>query len=413
MTGCINVVLGLYFFLLYIPQTQAQNAFGSPYSVFGIGDLKSTGFTQNSAMGGTGIGLRPITYVNPTNPAAYTAVGYPLTSIFDIGFNVSALRLENSRVTENIRDGSLSHLSLWFRYSPKAAGMVGLVPYSDIGYNLSTVEPLVGTANSYQLTRSGQGGLNKFYFGNAFQLTKNLSVGANLSYIFGQIEQAETVVDPSRTIDDFTIERDIFMHQLNVDIGIQYQAKLGEENTLTIGAIYEKSAALSESSEGLFRDRTDSIFYEELAVDEYVIPAKYGLGISFQNSQLAVAADLTHQQWSNSDFENDASLRNSSRFSLGGEFTPNVESLDYLPRITFRAGAFYQSAYLNVNQKDIDEHGFTAGLSLPTSTWGSVNIGYQFSQRGTTLNNLIKETNHQFSVGLTAKNIWFRKKKFK
>lgn len=396
--------------LLFPAILQAQS-YGSPYSVYGIGDLSNSGFTQVSALGGTGIGLRPLNYVNPTNPASYTSIGYPLNSLFDMGFNVSTLKLQNTKSTENLRDGELSHLGLWFRYSPRAAGMFGLVPYSNIGYTVNEEERLVGTAEKYLLTRSGQGGLSKFYFGNAFQLTKNLSLGVNLNYIFGQIEQSETVEDASLTIDNFTIEQDIFLHQASLDLGLQYMMQLGEKNKLTLGATFSKRTALSESGEAQYRDLTDTTRYTDFDFDEYVIPAKYGFGMAFQNTKFSIAADFTHQKWASSDFEDDAALKNSSRFSLGIEWTPNPESLNYLSRMTFRAGGYYQSAYLNVNRKDINEYGFTTGLSLPTQSWGSLNLGYQYSRRGTTLSDLILENKHQFSVGITVKNVWFKKKK--
>jgi len=410
-TLVLPIILQVIFLNLWSYQVMAQGASGSPYSVYGIGDLQTTGFTQLRMMGGTGIGLRPLDYVNPTNPAAYNSVGIPLNSIFDMGFNVSTLRLEDKDQAESIRNGGLSHLGLWFRYSPRVAGQIGLVPYSKIGYTVNTSVPLIGTPHQYQVDREGQGGLNKFYFGNAFQVSQKLSLGVNLSYIFGQIEETENVFDPSQTIDDFNIERDVFLHQVSFDVGLQYIVNIGE-NKLTLGATYEKRTALSESGDAIFRDFTDTIPRTDVEVDEYVIPAKYGLGFAYQAKNWSVAADYTYQQWSDNDFENDAALRNNSRYSLGAEWTPNPESIDYLPRITFRVGGFYQDSYLNVNRKDISNTGFSLGASLPTKTWGSLNIGYEYSQRGTTLNNLIQEQNHQLNIGLTVKNIWFRKRKF-
>lgn len=398
-------------FALYSPTTWAQGNTGSPYSVYGIGDLQSRGFIQTGMMGGTGIGLRPLSYVNPVNPAAYNSVGHPLTSIFDMGFNISGMSLTDRETSENLRNGGLSHLSLWFRYSPKVAGTLGLVPYSTIGYSVNSEVPLIGTNAIYEVERRGEGGLSKFYFGNSFQVTKNLSIGANFSYIFGQIDQEEDVFDPSFTISNFVVDRSIFLHQVSFDLGVQYSVMLGE-NKLTLGGTYEKRTALSESADAVYRDYTDTIPRFDSEVDDYVIPAKYGVGLAYQSKAFSLAADYSYQQWSDNDFENDAALRNSARYSLGTEWTPNPESIDYLPRITFRAGAFYQSAYLNVNRKNIDNHGVSFGMSLPTSSWGSVNIGYEYSQRGTTLNNLILEKNHQFSLGLTVKNIWFKKKRF-
>ena len=54
-------------------QTSSINAF-SPYSMYGLGELRTPGTLQTRSMGGVGVGMRNAAAVNLLNPAAYSAV---------------------------------------------------------------------------------------------------------------------------------------------------------------------------------------------------------------------------------------------------------------------------------------------------------------------------------------------------
>lgn len=52
---------------------KGQTSSTSPYSRFGIGNIKPENNTRTFGMGGIGYGVRGIFNVNPINPASYTA----------------------------------------------------------------------------------------------------------------------------------------------------------------------------------------------------------------------------------------------------------------------------------------------------------------------------------------------------
>ena len=64
-------------------QTSSINAF-SPYSMYGLGELRTPGTLQTRSMGGVGVGMRNAAAVNLLNPAAYSAVR-PKSFLFDFG----------------------------------------------------------------------------------------------------------------------------------------------------------------------------------------------------------------------------------------------------------------------------------------------------------------------------------------
>ena len=63
---------------------------------------------------------------------------------------------------------------------------VGVKPFSDIGYNIVNSE-VIDDIGSITYTYSGKGGLNQLYWGNAFKICKGLSIGLNVSYMFGSV----------------------------------------------------------------------------------------------------------------------------------------------------------------------------------------------------------------------------------
>ena len=52
--------------------------------------------------------------------------------------------------------------------------------------------PVEGTAHQYLETFSGSGGVNQLYVGASVNILKNLSVGVNAAYLFGNITRIES-----------------------------------------------------------------------------------------------------------------------------------------------------------------------------------------------------------------------------
>ncbi|MBK6521426.1 MAG: hypothetical protein IPG08_03360 [Sphingobacteriaceae bacterium] len=116
-------------------------------------------------------------------------------------------------------------------------------------------------------------------------------------------------------------------------------------------------------------------------------------------------------------------LKNNMRTSIGFNYVPDKYVLGkgtYFKRTQYRAGAFYNSGYLDINKTLIKTYGVSAGLSLPvgirTGT-GLVNIGVQYGVTGTQNNGLIKENFLRVNFGFTfnstyLEDLWFRKFKY-
>lgn len=91
---------------------KAQVTTQSPYSKFGIGNIKGMLLPQFRAMGGISTGVyKPNGYsnVNMQNPASYP--GITLTTV-DIGMSAGFTQLKSSGTSENSFNSTLSHVVL-------------------------------------------------------------------------------------------------------------------------------------------------------------------------------------------------------------------------------------------------------------------------------------------------------------
>ena len=121
------------------------------------------------------------------------------------------------------------------------------------------------------------------------------------------------------------------------------------------------------------------------------------------------------QNWQNfSAFGLNDSLVNSYMVSAGTELTPNPGNYaNYLKRIKYRAGFFYQGTYLKLRGRQLNEYAFSLGFGLPLRGMKTtLNLAGQVGLRGTTQYGLIRETSFRFVVGFSIYDRWFVKKKY-
>jgi hypothetical protein len=63
-----------------------------------------------------------------------------------------------------------------------------------------------------------------------------------------------------------------------------------------------------------------------------------------------------------------------------------------------------------MNGYQVDDKGITLGVSIPVSRYyNAISLGVTAGQRGTTNNNLIRETYVTFNIAFSLHDIWFLK----
>ena len=108
----------------------------------------------------------------------------------------------------------------------------------------------------------------------------------------------------------------------------------------------------------------------------------------------------------------------SNKFSIGGFYIPKVNSISsYWKRVTYRAGLRVENTGLMVkstgNFTSIKDFGINVGLGLPLPRQlSNVNLGFEYGQRGTTDDNLIKENYFNVRLSLSLNSLkWFNQRR--
>ncbi|MEA3444873.1 MAG: hypothetical protein U9R19_09145 [Bacteroidota bacterium] len=422
----IQFVLALLI-LLATFQLQAQNNSSSPYSRYGIGDIANQRFGQFQGIGGTSIGIRNSYHLNFTNPASYTAID-TLSFIWEFGVNGKYNKLSTSSLSQEKYDANFAYMIAGFPINSWWYSGFGLLPYSNVGYTI-TSDSIYSTAWGDTMILdshySGSGGINQVYWGNAFKLSKNFSLGFNIKYLFGTIDHTRTAnvlnSDGQINPDNFSVKesQQLVISDFTYDLGFQYKNKINKKLGYTAGLVFSSESKIN-AFESVFTEKvnaygfTDTITNTEGEKDHFLLPLNLGTGFSIYNERFLFAADYSIQNWANSTFLGKKdSLVNLSRISAGMEFIPNYRSLKYLARIRYRIGAKYEKSYLNLNGQQLTDYSLSCGLGLPLRKRKStININFEIGKRGTNSNNLIQENYGLISINLSLHDIWFVRRKF-
>ncbi|NNM16872.1 MAG: hypothetical protein HKO56_09450 [Bacteroidia bacterium] len=425
----------LFLILCLSVQAVAQQSTYSPYSRYGIGELTFGGFGPQIAMGGLSAAYADSLHINFYNPASYSAL--KLTT-FDVGVRGELNRLSSSTGTDNARTAAFSYLALGFPIVKDRAGIAfGLVPFSNKGYNIEqkiTDSLIIGNQlYSYE----GSGGINQFFLGAGFTVNKNISVGVNGSYYFGNLKTTNSVEFPDSTnFLNSRLIRTTDIGDVSASAGINIKHKISEKSNIIYGftgTIDRKIKAQNNLLiENYFKTTSggeaikDTVLLEDGINGDIVFPVTFSGGIVVEhNKTWLVGADFEMQNWS--DFESFGvkdSLQNSFRFSLGGQYSPQkVTGGFWSKRAVYRAGFKYYTSYLELQNTAIEEYGITFGLAIPANTtkirgtsekpfYSNINLSFELGKRGTTESSLIKEEYLKMTVGLTLRDKWFNPRKY-
>jgi len=414
-------------FIITITGLNAQNRIHSPYSRFGLGELQSYNNSRYTALGGIGYAVRNPTSVNVLNPASYTCFD-SLSFVFEGGLMSNFTKLETSSLSQKSNYTSLAYVTFGFPINKWWKGSFGLLPYSSVGYNI--VDNNVATdAGNVTYKYEGQGGINQFYIGQAFKINENLSVGVNVSYLFGFIDRIQSVYFPD-SLYTFNIKeiKSTNIGVFNFNFGLQYTKKIGNGLNLGTGIVFSNAMnansyedrliySFSESTSGLEYIHDTSTNYSQNDIKSQMhVPMNLGIGITLEKAnKWLIGADLNWQNWANYTYNDvkDATLTNSMRISVGGEIKPDHYSSKYFKRITYRTGFRYNTTNLKIKDTQIDEFGISFGLGLPLrKSKSTINLGIEYGKRGSIDNVLIKENFTKITIGFSAYDFWFYKRKF-
>ncbi|NHM05842.1 hypothetical protein G4D82_01285 [Flavobacterium sp. CYK-4] len=409
--------INLLLLLLCSMVTMAQQSTSSPYSFYGIGDIKFKGTAENRLMGS--ISMFPdSTHVNIQNPAAYPSLN--LTT-YTVGGSFNSSRLNSFYGNEKAQRTTLDYMAVGIPMKKMGLGF-GLIPYSAVGYRIRNTDP-DGTIHRYNAT----GGLNKVFVGFGYKINNNLSLGADLQYNFGRIETVGIEKIPEVQLGSQEVNTSD-LSGVNFDLSLMYKRKINSKIDGYASLILSPQSNLTSKntrvvSTVLYSDVFDpqnyDVFDPIYSKNTIKLPAKATIGFGAGHAKKwMLGTEFTFQQTSKfgnryNDIQN-VEYKNAFRYSLGGYYIPNYASFsNYLKKITYRGGFRYEDTGMKINNETIRDYAFSAGMGLPLGgAFSNLNLGVEYGRRGTAKALLIEENYTNVILSVSLNDRWFIKRKY-
>lgn len=413
----IRITVSLMALLTATIALRADNGMNSPYTRYGFGQLGTMELGVNKGMGGTGIGLQNNSQINLLNPASYAAVD-TLTFLLDVGMSLHNTNFAEGGVKMNARNTTFDYLAMQFRLMPKLGMTISMTPFSNIGYNFSNTQTIrddedgqVTTTNRYY----GDGGLRQVTMGLGWSPLKGLSVGTNLSYLYGEVYHYVYNQYNEATISTRTKQYKADVTSYMANFGMQYQTIFGK-NKVTVGATYQLGHNIDDETYIIDLVSTESVVTssDTLTTTPLSIPSGFGIGVSYTfDDRLTFAADYNTQHYSTAKFFGMKGA-NYHRASAGFEYIPERITRNLFRRTRYRAGIHYATAHYTVDGRPgPTEYGASIGIGLPIMNgWNAksiINISGQAVHVRPGAPGMITENYLRLNIGLSFNESWFDK----
>ena len=240
----MNKILASFVLATMTTSAFAQSNTNSPYSQFGLGDLTDQSVGFNKGMNGVGLAMRRGNEVNTMNPASYSAV-YSLTMLFDAGLSGQITNYKENGTKMNGKSGGFDYVVGQFRAFKGVGVTFGVLPYSNIGYNYSQSEYLNDASiTKMTTTNKGDGGMHQLFIGTGIRLFKPLSIGANLSYLWGDYNRSITSSSSASNVSALQMLYTSDISSYKLDLGMQIEVPLSKLDNITLGATWTPGHSL-------------------------------------------------------------------------------------------------------------------------------------------------------------------------
>lgn len=407
----------------------------SPYSIYGIGDISQEGTAFNKSMGGVGLATRNRRFINYLNPAAVTARD-SLSFMADFGLQQSNKVYSQGKLKSAHNTFNIYNFVMSFPIYRSSAFMVGITPFSDVGYDFSSIETdpnIIGQTGNISYDSYGTGSVYQVFAGAGVTFWKRLSLGAEAIYYFGNIDKVTNMDYSNSSYRSVNSGSDLMVRGTTGKFGLQYEQKLGGDVSMIIGATYRLSTSLKGTALNYRYANQDSVTdtlkneSADLRKAGLRIADELGVGISFKGGdKWSAEFNYLRSDWRNSGFDSASgfsvksdtetfSSAVSQSFRAGFEIVPNRNDIRYyLRRCAYRAGVYYDQSYYKLNGNNVNSMGITLGVTLPVfRLYNGLTLGVDLGQRASTRNNMIRERYATFVVGFNIHDIWFQKVQYK
>lgn len=403
----LKILLNALLFILLLEFNLFAQA-SSIYSRFGLGNVEYSYSPRRLALGDLGLAIEDRDFLSNLNPAAWNKIGLTRVELgATFAGNFTSSQTQNNYFAGSFFSGFMIGIPISKDYG--VGGVVGIVPFSKIGYEV------VNTSNSnFSENKKGEGGVSKLFVGTSYRLPFDLSLGASLDYYFGNLNYTSEIFfnDDASTNSKFSnIHR---LKGLGFSFGLispDFSKNIQIKNVDNIKLAFTANlignvtgdTTLTKSS-GFIIDTVSS------GKVKYSIPMRIGFGLGFRlNESYQFALDFITQNWSEYKIADriQPELQSSSRINFAVEYRPNQFGINFSDLVIYRFGLFYEKTPYYLNNTSINQYGVSAGLSLPMARENTFDIGIQYISRGTTDSQLLKENIIKLGIGVSLGELWF------
>ena len=405
------------------PAVWAQTILNSPYSYLGMGEIQGSENATQMMMGGIGVSNSNGIYTNMVNPALLARNRW---TNLEVGVNTEYKTLQDYRQQQKVFGGNYQSLNLTLPVTSRWTMAIGIRPHSAVEYETRSYRRLnLLGVDSLIYSYKGNGGVSKVSISNGVRIYKELYVGLQMDYLFGQVNRNVATQNMSDgqyykvQLEDLTSYSDF-----QFKAGFAYRANLKPDLFLNLGATLDLNSKLNASQvkrfatmdlSGLTVINADTLEKSTAFVQQIPVAKRFGVSLE-KAAKWMIGVDYTYTDWGKvtNNLGRIATLPSSHKVSIGGEFTPDVESLsNFFKRTTYRLGASYEKTpydFLGNGNYAVDKH-LSFGVAFPLRNLSFLNIAYQVGRRGLITENGLEEQYHRLTLGLTFSDLWFQKQK--
>jgi len=399
-------------FLIFIPFLIAAQS-STSYTRFGIGDIEYTFTARAGALGNLNTAYNDGAHLTILNPASWNKITRTRLEISSKYDGVFLSNASNSKYFGNAEFGGFAFGFPVSELNGIGAAM-GLVPYSNISYHVKE-SALLSTNEEYITNYEGKGGLSKFFIGTSYRMPFGLSIGATFDYYFGNFEYLSQINFTSSNLISTEYKKTFNPKGIGSTIGLispDLSSLLKSEiiTDLRLGASVSIISNLTTDTSLI---KSSSVLLDTIGngVVDMKVPMRLNLGFNVALSHnYLLNMDYAFQPWSEYSFNGikSSNLRDAYKVSAGFEYRPSKElGSTFWEQMVWRAGLSFEQTQYQINGTGINQYSVGGGFGLPMGSENSLDISIQYSTRGTTESNLLKEDRITLNLGFSLGEVWF------
>lgn len=296
----VKISLSVSFILAFAVQMFAGGG-GSVYSRYGIGDLAYGYSARGIALGSMNFADMSMNYTSVSNPATWKKIN--LTRM-ELGLNYTGLSVNGNSGKGSYFNTTFSGMTFSFpiERSLGIGGAMGLVPYSNVSYNI----PETSSKNGYSSSYEGSGGLTKLFVGSSYSTPYKFSVGFSLDYYLGKISYKSNIdFQESGVIRNGSYTKEHKYRGIGYTFGIisddlSKEFDLGKSiSEVNVAFTFNYAGNLWVDTTFITENSQQKADLNEATVKSY-LPSRFGFGVNLTyDEEYEFMLDYLYQPWSN------------------------------------------------------------------------------------------------------------------